>query len=50
MLLTELERVLAKRELVREVITEKSLEGRVETGLMDDEVGVSRAGRERMKI
>jgi hypothetical protein len=41
------ERVLAKRELVSEVMREKSREGIVETPEMCDD---SRAGRERMKV
>ena len=45
----ELERVLAKRELVREVTTEKRREGMVDTPEIQDEA-CCRAGRERMKI
>jgi hypothetical protein len=41
------ERVLAKRELVSEVIREKSREGIVETPEICED---SRAGRERMKV
>lgn len=42
-----LEMVLANRELVSEVMREKSREGIVETPEMCDD---SRAGRERMKV